>query len=388
MKNVFSDFSVSTVAAGLIAVLVGYASTAVIVYQAAIASGATPTEASSWLGMICVSVGALSILLSLKYKIPVMFTWSTAGAALLITSVAGVALSDLIGVFVFSAALTFIFGVTGFFEKIMNRIPVGIASAMLAGVLLHFAFDVFNSMKTQMFLSLSMFLIYVLGRRFFQRYNLIVVVIFGIMIAWLKSLLHFVPVDFSILHPVFTKPSFHWAAIISVGIPLFVVNMSSQNLTGVAVLRAYGYQPEVSKLVTWSGLLNIFTAPFGGYSLNISALTAAICMGPEAHQDEKKRYTAALAYGLFYVLIGIFSSAVVSLFATFPKELIVTIAGLALISTISSGIINAVHHEEDREASLITFFVTASGFSLLGIGAAFWGLVAGALVSVVLKYKK
>ena len=388
MKNTLKAFSLSTVVAGFIAVLVGYTSSAVIVFQAASALGATPAQAGAWLGVICVAMGFLTVLLSSKYKIPVMFAWSTPGAALLITSAGRVPLSDSIGVFIFSAAMIFLCGATGFFEKIMNKIPVGIASAMLAGILLQFVFEIFNSMKTQFVLAIIMLVTYMIGRRFFQRYNIVIVLCLGIMIAWLQDLLHFGPIDFSILRPEFISPTFSLASIISVGIPLFVVTMTSQNMTGVAVMKAFDYKPEISKIVGWSGLGNLVIAPFGGYTINLAAITAAICMGPEAHPDEKRRYTAAITSGLIYIVIGLFSSAIVGIFIAFPKELTMTIAGLALIGTISSGLISAVHHESDREASMITFFVTASGVSFLGIGPAFWGLVAGCIFSLILKLKK
>ena len=387
MKSILKDFTISTFIAGLIAVLVGYTSSAVIVFQAAISSGATPAEASSWLGILCVSMGALTVFLSLKYKVPVMIAWSTAGGALLISSVSGIPLSETIGAFIFSAALTFFCGVTGYFEKIIKKIPLGLASAMLAGVLLHFALDVFTAMKTQMFLCMGMFIVYVFGRRFFPRYNIVIVLIFGIVLAWFQKLLHFTVLDFSVLQPVFFRPSFNITTLFSIGIPLFVVTMSSQNLTGIAVMKSFGYRPEISKLISWSGFVNLMIAPFGGYAINLSAITAAICMGPEAHINPDKRYTAAVSSGFIYIVAGIFSSAVVSLFNIFPKELILTIAGLALFSTIMSSITTFIEDKEDREAGLITFFVTASGVSLFGIGAAFWGLVAGSIVSLVLNYK-
>ena len=388
MKITLKDFSLSTVVAGFIAVLVGYTSSAVIVFQAASALGATPAQAGAWLGVICVAMGLLTVTLSAKYKMPVMFAWSTPGAALLITGAAGIPLSDSIGIFIFSAAMIFLCGVTGFFEKIMNKIPVGIASAMLAGILLQFVFEIFNSMKTQLVLAMVMLLTYMIGRRFFQRYNIVIVMSLGIMIAWLQNLLHFGPIDFSILRPEFIAPTFSLASIISVGIPLFVVTMTSQNMTGVSVMKAFDYKPEISKIVGWSGLTNLVIAPFGGYTINLAAITAAICMGPEAHPDEKKRYTAAITSGLIYIIIGLFSSAIVGIFVAFPKELTMTIAGLALVGTISSSLITVVHHESDREASMVTFFVAASGVSLLGIGSAFWGLVAGCVFSLILKLKK
>ena len=203
------------------------------------------------------------------------------------------------------------------------------------------------------------------------------------LIAWLLNQMTFGPIAFDILKPVFVKPTFNLAVLISVGIPLFVVTMSSQNLTGIAVMKSFGYKPEISKLISWSGLVNLVIAPFGGFTLNLSALTAAICMGPECHIDPARRYTGAITSGVLYIIIGIFSSAVVGVFTAFPKELIMTVAGLALMSTISNALTTVYHHEKDKEAAMITFFVTASGVSLFGIGAAFWGLVAGTIAGLI-----
>ncbi|AUN97500.1 hypothetical protein DOM21_13935 [Bacteriovorax stolpii] len=388
MKNVWDDFTLSTFVAGLIAVLVGYTSSAVIVFQAAAAAGASSAEASSWLGILCVSMGILTVVLSLKYKSPVMFAWSTPGAALLIGSLRGELLSDIIGAFVFSSLLVLLSGVTGFFERVMKKIPVGIASAMLAGILLHFALDVFTSMKTHMLLVMSMFIVYAVGKRFFARFNIVIVLCIGMMVAWLQGLMNFTPIEFGLMKPVFTTPTLNWQVLFSIGLPLFVVTMTSQNMTGLAVMKANHYKPEVSKLITYSGLTNLLVAPFGGYALNLSALTAAICMGPEADPDPKKRYTAAISSGLIYIPVGLFSGAVVGVFNAFPKELVMAIAGLALMGTINNGLLSAVTHEEDREAAMITFFVTASGVMLFGISSAFWGLVAGSLASFIFKFKK
>lgn len=387
IKNITKDFSLSTVAAGMIAVLVGYASSAVIVFQAGIAAGATPLEASAWLGILCVSMGALTVILSLKYRIPVMYAWSTAGGALLIGSVEGIPINETMGAFVFSSFLILICGVTGWFEKVMNRIPVALASAMLAGVLLHFALDVFIAMKSQMTLVFSMFAVFVLGRRYFPRYNVVVVLLVGMMVAWLQNLFHFQPMDFSVMRPAFVMPAFNIATLFSIGIPLFVVTMSSQNLTGISVMKAHGYRPKVSTLISWSGFINLLVAPFGGFTLNLSALTAAICMGPESHPNPDKRYTAAVTSGFIYIVLGIYSGVIVGIFTAFPKELIMAIAGLALFGTITSSLVSAVDKTHDREAAMITFFVTASGVTLLGVGAAFWGLVAGTLASFILNFK-
>jgi benzoate membrane transport protein len=314
-----------------------------------------------------------------------MFAWSTAGAALLVTGAVGIPLPEIIGAFIFSAFLIFLCGITGFFEKIMNRIPVSIASAMLAGILLHFALEVFVSMKTQFFLVAVMFGVYIIGRRVSPRFSIVLVLIAGLCVMVGQGLMQFQPIDISLMNPVFIMPVFSWPVLMSIGIPLLVVTMASQNLTGVAVMKASGYKPHVSNFISWSGFTNLLAAPFGGFTLNLSALTAAICMGPESHPDKAKRYTAAITSGLIYIVIGVFSGVIVSLFAIFPKEFVMAIAGLAMFSTVGNSLSTAVLHEPDREASMITFFVTASGFTFLGVGAAFWGLVAGGLTSLVLK---
>ncbi len=385
MKSFLSDVSISSFVAGLVSLLVGYTSSAIIVYQAAIASGASPEQASSWLGILCVSMGLLTVYLSLQYKKPIMFAWSTAGGALLMGSVQGFTLNEIIGAFVISALLIFLCGITQIFEKIMNKIPVGIASAMLAGVLLHFVLDVFVSMKSQWILVSLMLITYILGKKFAPRFNIVLVLIVGMMAAFFLDLIHLQTFTFSLMKPIFIRPEFHFKVIIGLSIPLFFVTMSSQNLTGVAVMRANHYEPEVSKLIAWSGFVNFLVAPFGGYTLNLSALTASICMGPEAHHDPNKRYTAAVSSGLLYIVIGLFAGAVVSIFNSFPKELVMCLAGLALMSTVTNGLVTAIKDEMHLEASMMTFFVTASGLTFLGIGSAFWGLLAGASMGLILK---
>lgn len=388
MKTFLSDLSFSSFVAGFISLLVGYTSSAVIVYQAAIISGAGPEEATSWLGVLCVSMGILTVVLSLKYKAPVMFAWSTAGGAILMGSVQGFTLNQIIGSFIVSALLIFLSGVTGLFEKLMNKIPVGIASAMLAGVLLHFVLDVFTTIKTQNFLALSMLVTYLFGKKFLPKFNIVIVLVVGVIVAYNLELISFLPFTLGILKPVFTTPEFSFSAVITLSIPLFFVTMSSQNLTGVAVMKAYNYEPQVSKLIGWSGFVNLLVAPFGGYSLNLSALTAAICMGPEAHHDPQKRYTAAVSSGLLYIIVGLFAGAVVTIFNSFPKELVMCLAGLALMSTVTNGLVSTIKDKENLEASMMTFFVTASGVVFLGVGSAFWGLVMGTLTSLIFNIGK
>jgi len=330
-------------------------------------------------------MGLLTIYLSLQSKKPIMFAWSTAGGALLVGSVQGFNLNEIIGAFVLSALLIFFSGITKIFEKIMSRIPVGIASAMLAGVLLHFVLNVFVSMRTQLVLTSLMLISYILGKKLAPRFNIVLVLMVAIITAYFLGLIQLQEFTLSLMKPIFIRPEFSLKAFIGLSIPLFFVTMSSQNLTGVAVMRANQYEPEVSKLIAWSGFVNFLISPFGGFTLNLSALTASICMGPDAHPDPDKRYTAAVSSGLLYIMVGLFAGAVVSIFNSFPKELVMSLAGLALMSTVTSGLVTAIKDEEHLEASMMTFFVTASGVTYLGIGSAFWGLLAGTLMGLSLK---
>ena len=380
------DLSPSAVVAGFVTVLVGYTSSAVIVFQAARASGGGPAEIASWMWALGLGMGVTCIGLSLRYRVPVVTAWSTPGAALLATSAVGLPMPAMIGAFLVSAVLMVIAGATGWFERGMSRIPVPIASGMLAGVLLRFGLDAFVAMKTQLALGLAMFGIYLVGRRLWPRYAVVGVLALGVAIAQARGLLHLDAVRLELARPIFTAPTFSVSALFGVAIPLFVVTMASQNVPGVAVLRASGYgSTPISPLITWTGLATVVTAPFGGYALNLAAITAAICMGREAHEDPARRYVAAIAAGGFYILLGLFAATVGALFAAFPRELVWSVAGLALFNTIGGGLAAAVADPDHREPALVTFLVTASGLTLFGVGAAFWGLVAGLVATLVLR---
>jgi benzoate membrane transport protein len=265
----------------------------------------------------------------------------------------------------------------------MNRIPMALASALLAGVLARFGLQAFIAAQTALPMVLLMLGTYLAGKRLLARYAVPLTLLAGIVFAALRGQLAWGAVQFSLALPVFTMPVFSWQAVVSLALPLFVVTMASQNLPGVAAIRAAGYELPVSRLITTSGLFTLVFAPFGAFALNLSAITAAICMGPEAHEDPARRYTAAVSCGAIYVVIGLFGAAVTGLLTAFPKELVATIAGLALLGTIGGGLAAAVRDESHREAALITFLVTLSGVSLAGIGSAFWGVVAGALALAI-----
>lgn len=374
----------SSVAAGFITVLVGFSSSAALVYQAAAAVGANASQVSSWIASLGLGMGLTCIGLSLRYRNPVVTAWSTPGAALLATSLIGVPMSDAIGAFLFSALLITLSGMTRWFERIMDRIPLSISAALLAGVLARFGMDVFVAMNSELALVIVMFASYLLCKRFWPRYAILIVLAIGAAWAAALGLLRFEALELSLATPVFTAPTFSWSTMIGVGIPLFVVTMASQNVTGFAVIRASGYDTPISPLITWTGIATLVLAPFGCFALNLAAITAAICMGREAHEDPARRYTAAVMAGLFYIVVGLLGGAVVALIAAFPKELVLAVAGFALLGTIGSGLATAMKDEGSREAALVTFLVTISGLTLFGIASAFWGVVAGAVVMGVM----
>lgn len=382
MKNLFQP---SYIAAGFVSVLVGYTGAAAIVFQAAAAGGAGPAEISSWLWALGIGMGLSGIGLSIYYKDPIMVAWSTPGAAILVTSLPGVPMSEAIGAFLFSSALLTICGVTGWFEKIMKYIPQALASAMLAGVLVQFGMNVFIALESEFALVLAMIASYLAARRFVPRYVIPLTFAVGLGLALSFGLVGEFDIELRLTEPVFVMPEFSLATLIGVGLPLFVVTMASQNIPGIAVLRGHGYKTPASPLIGWTGLTGLLLAPFGGFAFNLAAITAAICMGEDVDEDARRRYQAAIWAGIFYILMGLFGAAVAALFAAFPTELVMAIAGLALMTTIANSLKAALVEEVGREAAIITFLVTASGMSLWTIGGAFWGLLAGMLTFYITK---
>lgn len=378
MRSFWKDVSVSAVVAGFVAVLVGVTSSIAIVFAAAQAVGATPGQTASWIWALGLGNAVLTLGLSLWYRQPVLTAWSTPGAAL-IAATQGIPMADAVGAFVVCAVLITVAGYSGLFARLMDRIPMAIASALLAGVLTRFALDAALSTRSQPLLVIGMVVAFLAGRRWWPRYAVPGVLVAGTLLAAGLGLLRpgQIPLDWT--RPEWVTPHFSWHAVIGLGLPLFVVTMASQNLPGVAVQRGAGYDTPVSPTVGATGLASLLLAPFGGYALNLAAITAALCMGPQAHEQPERRYTAAVSAGVFYLLLGLAGGAVAGLLGAFPKELVIGIAGLALLGTIGGGLASALQQERHRDAALLTYVVTLSGINLAGIGSAFWGVVVGAL---------
>lgn len=382
-----SHLTFPAIVAGFVAVLVGYTSSAAIIFQAAAAAGASASQTGGWLTMLGLAMGLTTLGLSLWYRTPVLTAWSTPGAALLVTSLPGTSLNEAVGVFVFASALIFLCGITGLFARLMNAIPQAISAAMLAGILLRFGVDAFAALQVNFALSGTMCLVYLLSRRLLPRYAIILTLLAGLGVAALQGNIHATQTQ-SLVVPEFIMPHFTLETLLGIGVPFFVVTMASQNAPGIATLKAHGYTLPVSPLIAWTGLVALLLAPFGGFTVCIAAITAAICMGPEVHSDPQRRYWAAAAAGVFYLLAGVFGGAISGLFTALPLALIHTIAGLALLGTIAGSLQRALSDEKQRDAAVITFLITASGLTLLGVGAAFWGLIGGVIAHLVFSLAK
>ena len=386
MRGFWNDLSLSAVIAGFVAVLVGFTSSVVIVFAAAQALGATPAQTTSWIWALGLGMGITSIGLSLWTRQPVLTAWSTPGAALIAGS-SGFGLGEAVGAFIACGALILLAGATRLFERVMDRIPQAIAAALLAGVLTRFGLDAAGAVKTAPLLVCVMTLAFLLGRRAWPRYAVPGVLLSGIVVAAAQGRMDTTAIVWAMAQPQWTSPVFSVSALVGLALPLFLVTMASQNLPGVAAQRAAGYAVPVSPSITATGAAGVLLAPFGGYAFNLAAITAAICMGREAHEDPARRYVAAVAAGAFYIALGLVGGAVVGLLGAFPRELVLAVAGLALLGTIAGGLAAALKDEAHRDAAGLTFLVTLSGLTLAGVGSAFWGVLAGSVALLVQHYR-
>lgn len=294
------------VLAGFVAVLVGYASSAAIIWQAAVAAGANAHQVAGWMTALGIGMGVSTLALSWWYKAPVLTAWSTPGAALLATSLHGVTLAETIGVFIFANALILLCGVTGLFARLMKLIPHSLAAAMLAGVLLRFGLQAFSHLEGHFLLCGSMLAAWIIAKARAPRYAIVATLLTGGIVAWPGGDVVTNNVTLSVVMPQFIAPTFTLTSLVSIGLPFFLVTMASQNAPGFATMKASGYPLAVSPLMIFTGGLALLLSPFGVYSICIAAITAAICQSPDAHPDAGKRWLAAIAAGVFYLLAGIF----------------------------------------------------------------------------------
>ncbi|MDR0277133.1 MAG: benzoate/H(+) symporter BenE family transporter [Paucimonas sp.] len=388
MEHLRKDLSLSAVVAGLIAVIISYAGPLIIVFQAAREAQLAPAEVSSWIWAISIGSGVTGLLLSWRLRVPVITAWSTPGAALLVSMLPQVSLAEAIGAYIVAALVIAVVGLSGAFDRLMSHLPRAIAAAMLAGILFRFGAELFTSIKLQPALVLAMFASYLLFKRLSPRYAILSVLIVGCVVAGSLGQLNASALTLALAEPKFTAPVWSWHAIINIGLPLALVSLTGQYVPGMAVMRSAGYSTPARPILAVTALGSVLLAPFGSHGFNLAAITAAICTGREAHEQPGKRYIAGIACGLFYILMGTFGATLASVFAALPRELIAALAGLALFGAIMTGLAGAMADEKQREPALITFLVTASGMSFLGLAAAFWGLIFGLVAHWALNYSR
>jgi len=373
---------IAAMSAGLVAVIVGFSSSIALIYQLVINLGGDTHLVASWLLALGISMGVLSILLSYLYRIPILIAWSTPGAALLIANVQGFNLNQAVGGFIVCALLLFIFPLLMPLDKLFKWLPTQLASAMLAGILLKFGFSVFEQMELQPILIISMFISYLLAKRFIPQWTLLIVIVVSVILAWQLQLIESKVIEWQWSKWQLIQPTFSWSVIVGVSLPLFIVTTAAQNLPGIAMLQSFGYQAPIKRILSLTGLVNIIAAPFGGYALNLAAISASICMTEDVHKDANKRYWASIWAGIFYIILGLLAAYIIAWFALLPESLILALAGIALFGTITHSLQQSINSESKptNEAAVITLLITASPIALWGLSSVVWGVIGGLLV--------
>lgn len=384
----FKDCSGTAAVAAVLAVVVSFTGSAVLIFQAAHLAGLSEAVTSSWIWAVSIGSGITGIFLSWKMKIPVITAWSTPGAALLIAMLPGVPLGEAIGAYIASALIITVIGLTGTLDAIMRRIPAAVSSGMFAGILFSFDARVFSSVRPDPVLALGMIGCFIVFRRVSPRYSVAVVMAVGMGIAAAGGMMHFESLAFAPTAPVFITPQFSWATVVGLGIPLALVTITGQYISGMAVLHASGYRVQSNGIMAVTGICSALLAPFGAHAINLSSLTAAICTGTEAHKDPSRRYVAGVFCGGLYIVAGVLGSTIISLFSALPQTFVAVLAGLALISAFTAGFMGIFKDSDNIEAGIFAFLATASGMDFLGLGSPFWGLLFGGLMFAVLAWRK
>ena len=372
------------IVAGLISVVVNYGGTFILVFQAAKVAGLSPELTASWVWSVSIGVGLTGLLLSLRYREPIITAWSTPAAAFLVTALATTPYAEAIGAYMLSATAFVLLGMSGYFEKAIRLIPPGIASGLLAGILLQFGIGAFGGASVDPLLVGLLIVAYVTLKRFSTRYAVVGILVLGLVFLLVQGRVDLSGLKLEFAAPVFTMPEFSLNALLSVALPLFLITLTGQYMPGMLVLRNDGFRTSANPIVTVTGLGSLIMAPFGSHAFNIAAITAAIATGREAHEDPSKRWIAGIAAGCFYLLVGVFGVTLAAVFMAFPATFITTLAGLALLGTIGGSLAGAMADPASREAALITFLASAANIKLLGIGGAFWGLLIGLVAAIVL----
>ena len=367
----------SAFSSAAMATVIGFGGTVALVVQAGQALGADAGQIGSMVTALCLGIGAPGALLSWRLKIPVVLAWSTPGAALLAASTLGLSWPTAIGAFIFAALLMILTGLIPALGRLAARIPAAVASAMLAGVLLPFVLRLFKVVPDETALVVGLIAVFLIFRRLWPTWALPAVLAAAFVVLAMRGQLA-LPAGtdlFGHLEPV--APVFDWKAAVSLGFPLFLVTLAAQNLPGLVVLQSAGYPPPANRLILSTGVASLLIAPFGGHGVNLAAITAAICTGPDAHPDVAKRWIVGVIYGGLYLVVALFAAPLAGLFIAMPPAVLAAVTGLALIAPLTGALQNMMMDVGSRESAVLTFAATASGLTLFGVGSAFWGLAVG-----------
>ncbi len=384
LKTLKNDWSISATVAGFLAVLISYSGPLIIFFQAAQRAHVSTDMMVSWIWGISIGAAVSGIYLSIKYKTPVITAWSAPGTALLVTLFPHVSLNEAVAAYITSAIVIFLIGVTGYFDKLLKWIPQDVAAGMMAGILFQFGIGLFTASDSMPFIVFSMLIFFLIAKRLMPRYTMIWVLAAGVLLSLILGKMNPVDVSFSLAIPQWISPEWTWNSTLNLAVPLILVSLTGQFLPGMAIMKLSGYDTPAKPIITVTSIASLAVACVGGITIVLASITAALCMGKDAHELKEKRYIAGIANGIFYILGGLFAGSIVMLFSLLPKELVAALAGLALLGAIATNISVAMKNDNQRDAALITFLATASGMHFLGLSSVFWGICIGVIAHFIL----
>ncbi|MDO7458610.1 benzoate/H(+) symporter BenE [Acinetobacter baumannii] len=383
-KTLKNDWSISATVAGFLAVLISYSGPLIIFFQAAQRAHVSTDMMVSWIWGISIGAAVSGIYLSIKYKTPVITAWSAPGTALLVTLFPNVSLNEAVAAYITSAIVIFLIGITGYFDKLLKWIPQDVAAGMMAGILFQFGISLFTASDSMPLIVFSMLIVFLIAKRLMPRYTMIWVLAAGVLLSLILGKMNPVDVNFNLAIPQWISPEWTWNSTLNLTVPLILVSLTGQFLPGMAIMKLSGYDTPAKPIITATSIASLAVACVGGITIVLASITAALCMGKDAHELKEKRYIAGIANGIFYILGGLFAGSIVMLFSLLPKELVAALAGLALLGAIATNISVAMKNDGQRDAALITFLASASGMHFLGLSSVFWGICIGVIAHFIL----
>lgn len=383
-KTLKNDWSISATVAGFLAVLISYSGPLIIFFQAAQRAHVSTDMMVSWIWGISIGAAVSGIYLSIKYKTPVITAWSAPGTALLVTLFPNISLNEAVAAYITSAIVIFLIGITGYFDKLLKWIPQDVAAGMMAGILFQFGISLFTASDSMPLIVFSMLIVFLIAKRLMPRYTMIWVLAAGVLLSLILGKMNPVDVSFNLAIPQWISPEWTWNSTLNLAVPLILVSLTGQFLPGMAIMKLSGYDTPAKPIITATSIASLAVACVGGITIVLASITAALCMGKDAHELKEKRYIAGIANGIFYILGGLFAGSIVMLFSLLPKELVAALAGLALLGAIATNISVAMKNDGQRDAALITFLASASGMHFLGLSSVFWGICIGVIAPFIL----